>query len=169
VITPRGLARGATLLFLLAAACSRPATREAAGPAPALRTSGQPDELTYAPALGVQLDRMTRTATGLYFQDLLAGNGPVAAPGTAVWVNYAGWLADGTLFDRSEEGRPLGVRLGQGHLIPGWEEGVAGMRVGGRRLLVIPPALAYGRESPAPSIPPNATLVFDIQLVRVAQ
>lgn len=149
-------------------ACSRrTAGEESAAPAPALETSGQPADLRYAPSLEVDLSQMTRTASGLYYRDLLVGRGPVATSGERVRVAYSGWLADGSLFDRSPDGRPYGFVLGRGQVIPGWDEGVNGMRVGGRRLLVIPPALAYGRQSPGAGIPPNATLVFDVRLTQV--
>lgn len=150
-------------MVLGAIGCGSTPGQNTAAAAPALKTSGQPEELTYHPSLGVNLTRMTRTASGLYFQDLLAGNGAVVASGQVVRVNYLGWLADGSIFDQ----RLLTVQLGQGQLIPGWEEGLIGMRAGGRRLLVIPPGLAYGNESPAPSVPANATLIFDVQMVQV--
>jgi FKBP-type peptidyl-prolyl cis-trans isomerase len=110
---------------------------------------------------------MTRTASGLYYQDLLVGRGAVAMNWQRVRVAYTGWLADGVAFDQSPEGRPFSFILGRGQVIPGWDEGVSGMRVGGRRLLVIPPAMAYGRQSPGAGIPPNATLIFDVRLVQV--
>lgn len=153
-------------VILLSTSCSsRPAGDLAT--APILKTTGQPEELVYAPNLGVSLTRMTRTVSGLYYQDLLVGNGAVAASGRVVRVNYIGWLADGSMFDQSQDGRPLTVQLGQGRLIQGWEDGLIGMRAGGRRLLVIPPGLAYGNQSPAPTVPANATLIFDVQLAQV--
>lgn len=156
------------LAVLFSTACSgKSSPGTADSPAPALKTSGQPEELTYAPGLGVNLGQMTRTSSGLYYQDLLAGRGPVAAGGQQVQVAYTGWLVDGTMFDQSPPGRPYRFQLGRGRVIPGWDEGVSGMRVGGRRLLVIPPRLAYGRQSPGPGIPPNATMVFDVRLIQV--
>jgi FKBP-type peptidyl-prolyl cis-trans isomerase len=136
-------------------------------PTPVLETSGQPENLRYAPSLQVDLAQMTRTASGLYYRDILVGRGGIATAGNRVRVAYAGWLADGSEFDRSPDGRPYQFFLGRGQVIRGWDEGVNGMRVGGRRLLVIPPALAYGRQSPGPGIPPNATLVFDVRLMQV--
>ena len=159
---------GLLLALVLCAACSGRSTSPATeAPSPALETRGQPEQLTYAPSLGVNLSLMTRTASGLYYQDLLVGNGSAASGGQRVQVAYAGWLADGTMFDQSPAGRPYAFLLGRGQVIRGWDEGVSGMRVGGRRLLVIPPGLAYGRQSPGAGIPPNATLVFDVRLVRV--
>ena len=161
---------GLTLLVatLAVAACSRRAKPEAAAPpAPVLETSGQPENLRYAPSLQVDLSQMTRTASGLYYRDILVGRGNVATGGQRVRVAYSGWLADGSLFDQSPAGRPYAFILGRGQVIEGWDQGVSGMRVGGRRLLVIPPALAYGRQSPGAGIPPNATLVFDVRLMQV--
>lgn len=156
------------LVIAFSAGCSgRSSTGTADSPAPVLQTSGQPEELTFASSLGVDLARMTRTASGLYYQDILVGRGSDAASGKRVQVAYTGWLADGVMFDQSPTGRPYAFLLGRGQVIQGWDEGVAGMRVGGRRLLVIPPGLAYGRRSPGAGIPPYATLVFDVRLVQV--
>ena len=150
------------------AGCSRGQGAELSnGAAPALETSGQPEDLRYAPDLQVDLSQMTRTASGLFYRDILVGRGNVASSGQRVRVAYSGWLADGSLFDQSPDGRPYGFILGRGQVIRGWDEGVSGMRVGGRRLLVIPPTLAYGRMSPGAGIPPNATLVFDVRLTQV--
>ncbi len=159
---------GLALVAMLLAGCAhRPAAAPDAPPRPVYQNSGQPEDLTFAPELRINLALMTRTASGLYYQDLLAGPGLAAASGNRVRVAYAGWLPDGTLFDQSPAARPFTFDLGEGLVISGWDEGVAGMRVGGRRLLVIPPRLAYGRQSPGPGIPPNATLVFDVRLVHV--
>jgi len=122
----------------------------------------------FAPALNVDLDAMVHTVSGLYFQDLEVGQGDEAAAGASVTVHYEGWLSDGTKFDSSRDrGQPFTFVLGAGFVIPGWEEGVAGMRVGGLRKLVIPPSLAYGVAGVPPTIPGNATLVFDIELLEV--
>lgn len=130
--------------------------------------AGNPEQLTYAPELGVNLQRMKRTDSGLYYFDHTVGNGTEATYGKAVQVAYRGWLANGHLFDQSAE-RPIEFTLGEGEVIRGWDEGIAGMRVGGRRLLVIPPSQAYGDQSPGGGIPPNATLVFDVTLAGVEQ
>jgi len=105
--------------------------------------------------------------------DLLTGAGPMAFAGKRVAVHYEGWLFDaaaaenkGTAFDSSRQrGAPHRFTLGSGQVIPGWERGVAGMRVGGQRRLIVPPEFAYGRAGHAGVIPPNATLVFDIELL----
>lgn len=151
---------------LSSAGCSGRAPAAGTTSAPVIRTSGEPEELTYAASLGVDLTLMTRSTTGLYYRDLLVGNGEAPSSENRVWVNYTGWLVDGSMFDQNRDGRPLVTRLD--HLIPGFREGLEGMRTGGRRLLVIRPELAYGKESPAPQIPSNATLVFDVQLVRIS-
>jgi FKBP-type peptidyl-prolyl cis-trans isomerase FkpA len=119
-----------------------------------------------APELGVDLNAMTRTESGLYIQDLEQGEGEAAQLGRQVEVHYTGWLADGTRFDTSADRGPFEFVLGTGAVIPGWEEGLVGMRTGGRRRLVIPPALAYGRDGYG-VIPPYATLVFETHMVEV--
>lgn len=120
----------------------------------------------FAPELNVEPQAMEQTPTGLRIRDLEEGTGEPASAGDLVSVHYTGWLADGTEFDSSRGGRPFEFPLGQGMVIRGWDEGVAGMRPGGRRQLVIPPALGYGPSGYA-VIPPNATLVFDVELLEV--
>jgi len=122
----------------------------------------------FAAFLDVDLNAMTQTASGLYHQDLQVGNGDEAVAGASVTVHYEGWLPDGTKFDSSRDrAQPFTFQLGAGFVIPGWDEGVAGMLVGGVRKLVIPPTLAYGAGGSPPVIPPNATLVFDVELLDV--
>ena len=107
-------------------------------------------------------------ASGLKYEDLKPGDGKAARFGSDVVVHYTGWLADGTKFDSSvDRGEPFGFALGQGNVIAGWEEGVAGMRVGGQRKLTIPPDLGYGAWGAGNVIPPNATLVFEVELLAV--
>ena len=111
---------------------------------------------------------MITTATGLQYQDLVVGNGAEAKAGEVVRVHYTGWLEDGTKFDSSlDRGQPFEFTLGLGKVIQGWDEGVAGMKVGGKRKLVIPPDLAYGSSGAGSVIPPNATLVFEVELLEV--
>jgi FKBP-type peptidyl-prolyl cis-trans isomerase len=126
------------------------------------------EELEFAPSLGVDLDEMTRTREGVYYEGLAPGSGEEATVNSAVSIHYLGWLPDGELFDSSlARGEPMEFTLGFREVIPGWEEGIRGMREGGRRLLVIPPDLAYGDQGVRGAVPPNATLVFEIQLVEV--
>jgi len=106
------------------------------------------------------------TASGLNYEDLRVGEGATARFGSDVLVHYTGWLASGAKFDSSRDrNEPFGFALGQGNVIAGWEEGVAGMRVGGRRKLVIPPDLGYGAWGAGDVIPPDATLVFEVELL----
>ncbi len=103
----------------------------------------------------------------LVVQDLVVGDGAVAAVGNSVAVHYVGRLVDGTQFDSSyDRGEPYRYTIGAGQVIAGWEQGVPGMRVGGTRRLTIPPHLAYGAAG-RPGIPPNATLTFDIELIEI--
>lgn len=111
---------------------------------------------------------MVVTASGLQYQDLVVGSGPEAKSGNTVSVHYTGWLADGTKFDSSlDRGTPFEFTLGAGQVIKGWDEGVAGMKVGGKRQLIIPPQLAYGSSGAGSTIPPNATLTFEVQLLEI--
>jgi peptidylprolyl isomerase len=107
-----------------------------------------------------------KTDSGLQFWDIRVGNGDVAKEGSHVRVHYTGWLTTGKKFDSSvDAGKPFDFTIGNGEVIKGWEEGVTGMRVNGKRQLRIPPGLGYGAEGSPPDIPPNATLIFDIKLL----
>lgn len=110
----------------------------------------------------------TTLPSGLQYWDIKVGTGPTAAAGQTVKVHYTGWLTSGKKFDSSVGGAPFSFPLGGGQVIKGWDEGVAGMKVGGKRQLRIPPALGYGEQgTPGGPIPPNATLIFDVQLVGI--
>src|SRR5690606_34334661 len=121
-----------------------------------------PSELTYAPELQVDLGAAERTASGLYIRDVQTGSGPAIQPRQVATVHYTGRLPDGTQFDSSRGREPFRFTVGGGEVIEGWDEGVAGMQVGGTRQLVIPSELAYGDRGIGGVIPPNATLVFDV-------
>ncbi len=105
----------------------------------------------------------------LIIEDLVAGQGTEAVAGKRVTVHYTGWLTNGTKFDSSKDRNdPFVFPLGAGHVIKGWDQGVAGMKVGGKRKLTIPPELGYGARGAGGVIPPNATLVFEVELLAVA-
>ena len=130
--------------------------------------SGRPEDVSFLPALGVDLTHMTRTSTGLYWRDLAVGQGPEATAGSVAVVHYMGWLPNGRKVDSSHDrGQPLSFAIGTGMVIAGWDQGIPGMRVGGRRQLVIPPVLGYGASGEGGIIPPNATLVFEVELMEV--
>ena len=108
----------------------------------------------------------TTTASGLQIEEIKLGDGDSAAAGQFVSVHYTGWLTDGSKFDSSKDrNEPFDFPLGQRNVIAGWDEGVQGMRVGGIRKLTIPPQLGYGARGAGGVIPPNATLVFEVELL----
>lgn len=108
--------------------------------------------------------------SGLKYVDIREGTGEAAAAGKNVAVHYTGWLTNGTKFDSSKDrGQPFEFPLGGGRVIKGWDEGVQGMKVGGVRKLTIPPELGYGARGAGGAIPPNATLVFEVELLKVGR
>ena len=139
--------------LLVGAACA------SAGGSP----SSEISSARFAPALHVDLAAMSKTTKGLYYVDLSPGSGAPAEGRQFVSVRYSGWLTDGTVVDRSDG---LEFRLGTGIVIRGWDDGIAGMKVGGVRQLVIPPELAYGYKEVG-AIPAGSVLVFRIELLRV--
>jgi FKBP-type peptidyl-prolyl cis-trans isomerase len=114
--------------------------------------------------------KVHKLASGLQYEDVVVGSGKMAEPGMNVSVHYTGWLNDEakTKFDSSlDRGQPFQFQLGAGQVIQGWDEGVKGMRIGGKRKLTIPPDLGYGSRGASGVIPPNATLLFDVELIDV--
>ena len=122
----------------------------------------------FSASLEVDTTALTKTPSGLRYQDVTEGQGTEATADRTVSVHYTGWLPNGEKFDSSRDrNEPFSFTLGAGQVIAGWDEGVAGMKVGGRRKLVIPAALGYGTAGAPPAIPPGATLVFDVELLDV--
>ena len=144
------------LMFVSPVVAQKAPTHKAAAKKPA---SGGPTKVTGAP---------TKTASGLEYWDIKVGTGAVAQSGQHVKVDYTGWLTNGKKFDSSVgTGKPFDFMLGASQVIKGWDEGVAGMKVGGKRQLRIPPDLAYGKAGYSTVIPANSTLIFDVRLVAV--
>lgn len=131
------------------------------------------DPVTAAPSGGsreADLDdpELTAMPSGLKYKDLAPGTGEEARAGSVAVVHYTGWLVDGTKFDSSlDRGEPFEFPVGGGRVIKGWDQGVAGMKVGGKRRLVIPPDLGYGARGAGAVIPPDATLIFEVELLEV--
>ena len=141
----------AVVLMLLVSGC--------VGPAPKI------EETTFATALGVDL-MASQQVGGMYVRDVVVGTGAAAAIGSTLTVRYSGALANGSVFDaNSEPSVPFKFRLGVGEVISGWDVGLEGMKVGGTRQLIIPPAMGYGVQGAPPAIPPNAILVFTVTLI----
>ena len=169
----RGALCAAALSFLALAGCS-----QNAGKAPAAAASAAAAAPASAPAPASlptssdsnKMNQTITTASGLQYIDTQIGDGAEAKPGHQVLVHYTGWLyqngEQGTKFDSSlDRGQPFAFGLGQGMVIKGWDEGVAGMKIGGKRTLIIPAELGYGSRGAGGVIPPNATLKFDVELL----
>lgn len=149
---------------LLTAAC---AGGGEAAPEAALTIPGADvpiDQTVFAAELEVDLAASTQTATGLYYRDLVVGEGATVAAGQTVDVYYDGRLTDGSRFDATKVGSPFSFPAGTGRVIAGWDEGVVGMKIGGKRQLIIPPSLGYGSAGGGP-IPPNAILYFTVEVL----
>lgn len=149
----------------LAVSCAVIAALLAAGSLPALPGVAKARQTEPTPGPTPQ---EVVTPTGLRYRDLQVGEGAEAAKGKIVEVLYTGWLEDRTKFDSSlDPSHPFTFRIGIDEVIQGWHQGIAGMRVGGKRRLVVPPELGYGRQGVPRVVPPNATLVFEVELVNV--
>jgi FKBP-type peptidyl-prolyl cis-trans isomerase FkpA len=129
---------------------------------------GRADTNTYSPT---KVEGKPKTTTsGVEYWDIVVGTGATAVPGKRVGVHYTGWLTNGKKFDSSvDRGRPVSFPLGAGRVIKGWDEGIAGMKVGGKRQLRIPPELGYGIHGSPGVIPPNAVLIFDVELLAIGK
>ena len=116
----------------------------------------------------VQSEKIIMTPSGLHYEDMVAGSGASPSPGKKVTVHYTGWLTDGKKFDSSvDRNEPFVFKIGKGEVIPGWDEGVMTMKIGGKRKLIIPANLGYGAAGAGGVIPPNATLVFEVILLDI--
>ena len=148
-----------TLIALAGVSGAQTAAKKTATKPPAKSAPSGPTKVTGAP---------TKTASGLEYWDIKVGTGAVAQTGKQVKVDYTGWLTSGRKFDSSVgTGRPFDFMLGASQVIKGWDEGIVGMKVGGKRQLRIPPDLAYGAAGHPPQIPASSTLIFDVRLVDV--
>lgn len=166
---PISLAR--LLVLLLVAACGQESP--GGGALDALRAPPLPEEpvvpemVDYHPDLGIAIAEMRMLTSGLLLQDDSVGVGDSLVAGHTAVVHYTGWLPDGTQFDTSREtGMPFAFLVGAGEVIEAWDEGVIGMQVGGRRKLVIPPAIGYGAGGSG-AVPGNAIMVFEIELLGI--
>ena len=164
--------RGAlgTVLVILSLGCGRTdAGRDAAAETPAAGDAA-PEivmDTEFADDLDIDLDAMTRTESGLYYEELESGSGLAAREGHVLETHYTGWLTTGEEFGTSRDGSPYTFQLGRHQVPRGIEEGVTGMRIGDVRRLVVPPALGYGPRGQPPTIPPSATLIYEIELLDI--
>lgn len=168
-LLPR-LALSAVLALTGCAAATAPAGKPAATPPPPASGPAGTTAPAGSPALAEPVapaaPAMVTLPSGLQYQDLRVGDGNIAETGLTVLVHYNGWLTNGRKFDSSvDRGQPYQFKLGAGRVIRGWDEGIPGMRIGGRRKLIVPASLGFGAQGSGSTIPPNATLVFEIDLL----
>ncbi len=169
---------GGALLALFASGCyqasttqnTASATASAATESAPVAKAADASAKTADAAASAIVAKEVALAGGLKYVDLKVGDGDIAEAGLTASVHYTGWLTDGTKFDSSvDRGQPFPFRIGAGQVIRGWDEGVKGMRIGGKRKLTIPPDMGYGANGYPPVIPANATLVFDVELLGLAR
>jgi peptidylprolyl isomerase len=161
--TTRTMASVALGAALMVAGCERAPEADSAKPA------AKADAGAAATAAPKPEGNVTETASGMKYTDEKVGTGASPQPGQVAVVHYTGWLENGTKFDSSRDrGQPFRFAIGRGQVIKGWDEGVATMKVGGVRKLTIPPALGYGAAGAGGVIPPNSTLIFEVELLDVA-
>jgi FKBP-type peptidyl-prolyl cis-trans isomerase FkpA len=158
---------GATALSGCASQSQTPATTTEQSSQSAAEQPADAQASSAAPDLGGSKEELDAT-TELKIDDLVVGTGAEAKAGDTVTVNYTGWTTDGAKFDSSlDSGQPFSFALGTGYVIKGWDEGVAGMKVGGKRRLTIPADMGYGEQGAGEAIPPNSVLVFEVELLGV--
>lgn len=158
------------VIFLVACAQATPMPTNTAVPPPTPTATVVPVAIQPAPEATQESDSalVITTDSGLQYRDIVEGTGEQASEGVTAVVHYTGWLVDGTKFDSSlDSGNPFSFLLGAGRVIQGWDEGVASMKVGGKRELTIPAHLAYGDRGAAGVIPPGATLIFEVELLEL--
>jgi FKBP-type peptidyl-prolyl cis-trans isomerase FkpA len=162
-VTARRIVGRAAVLaaFVTAAGCSENLSPGSLG------DPSNPATDTYAASLGVNIAAMTKKSDNLYVQDLVVGSGAEAISGRTLGMVYTGWLTNASQFDSNVGKANFSFQLGAGQVIAGWDQGIVGMKVGGKRKIVIGSTLGYGRQGSGSSIPPNATLVFEVELKTV--
>ena len=155
---------------LATAAEPAPNTKDAPAAKPATPAPAAKPAAPAAPAAAPAAGKEVTTPSGLKYTDLKVGDGAVAKSGDRVSVHYTGWLTSGAKFDSSvDRNQPFQFQLGRSQVIKGWDEGVAGMKVGGKRKLTIPAELGYGARGAGDRIPPNSVLIFDVELLGIQQ
>ncbi|MBK8232566.1 MAG: FKBP-type peptidyl-prolyl cis-trans isomerase [Candidatus Eisenbacteria bacterium] len=170
---------GAAVLALALSGCNQkqsvdhppakaPEAKQTAAPSTPAAGANSQTQTPATPPAQANGGKMVTNPSGLQYEDLVVGTGPSPARGESVQVHYTGWLTDGSKFDSSKDrGTPFVFPLGMGRVIKGWDEGVASMKVGGKRKLIIPANLGYGAQGAGGVIPPNATLVFEVELLGI--